>query len=286
MKILITGAGGFIGGNLTKELSEKHEVVCMDKQRGGVCNRKEIQKKIEGVDVVLHHAAMTNVQECESNPIETIRVNFIGTMNVLDVSTEEGVKKFINISSAAIYRDSLRPRSEDGKNSVAPDSIYGYSKYWGELISKNYNKIYGIKTTSLRYFNVYGGGQKINGAYGAVIPTFVEAIRGGKTAIISGNGEQTRDFVYIKDIIRANKLAIKKNKACGESINIGTGVGTSILELFCTLRNLMGCPNASYGLGGGNKGVENSIAETKKAQKVLGFKASYKIEDGLRDMLR
>ena len=238
-KIIVTGGAGFIGAHIVDALVEKgYKVHVVDNLSAGkkenvnskailhIVDIREKEKLIpifKDAKYVFHEAAFPQVQYSIENPIETNDINVNGTLNVLEASRVNNVKRVIFASSSAIYGDQeTLPITEDMQ--INPLSPYGAHKYIGEVYMKLYAQIYGLETVSLRYFNVYGPRQSANGAYASVIPKFIEFRKKNESLIITGDGEQTRDFVNVKDIVMANISAMKSNKVGkGEVINIGAG---------------------------------------------------------------
>jgi UDP-glucose 4-epimerase len=236
-KIIVTGGAGFIGSHIVDALiTQGYDVHIVDNMSTGkienvnpkaILHTLDIREKekliqiFKDVKYVFHEAALPQVQYSIENPVETNEINVIGTLNVLEASRINKVKRVIFASSSAIYGDQdILPIVESMP--ASPLSPYGAQKYISEVYMKLYAQIYGVKTVSLRYFNVYGIRQSATGAYASVIPKFIEFRRKNEPLTITGNGEQTRDFVNIKDIISANILAMKSDKVGkGEVINIG-----------------------------------------------------------------
>lgn len=293
MKVIVTGGAGFIGSHIVDALiKENYDVHIIDNMSSGKkenINSKAIFHEIdirdkeklipifEGAEYVFHLAAMPQVQYSIENPVETNDVNVNGTLNILEVSKLNNIKRVIFSSSCAVYgnQESL-PIVEEMKED--PLSPYAVHKYVGEIYMKLYSEIYGVETVCLRYFNVYGFRQSANGAYASVIPKFIEFRKNNKPLIITGDGEQTRDFVNVKDVVSANILAMKGNKiGKGEIINIGTGEQYSV--------------NKIAELVGGSveyipPRIEPKIfqAGIKKAEEFLDWKPKVKLEDGIEKL--
>jgi len=219
MNILITGGAGFIGSNLAEELVKKHEVAIIDDLstgmaenvenldvklvRGSITDLDLLKENFRGVDYVFHQAALPSVQRSVEDPIKTNDVNVGGTLNVLVAARYAGVAKVVYASSSSAYGDMPElPKRED----MMPDpkSPYAVAKLTGEYYCRVFNEIYGLKTAALRYFNVYGPRQDPASDYAAVIPKFMNRIMAGKAPIIYGDGEQTRDFTFVRDVVQAN----------------------------------------------------------------------------------
>ncbi|MFZ2150094.1 MAG: NAD-dependent epimerase/dehydratase family protein [Minisyncoccia bacterium] len=236
-KIIVTGGAGFIGSHIVDALIEEgYEVHVVDNMSAGrkeninpkaVLHIVDIREKEKLIPIftnakyVFHEAAFPQVQYSIENPVETNAINVEGTLNILEVSRINKVKRVIFASSSAVYGDQdILPITESME--ASPLSPYGAQKYIGEVYMKLYAQIYGVETISLRYFNVYGPRQSASGAYASAIPKFIEFRQKNEPLSITGDGEQTRDFVNVKDIVSANILAMKGDKVGkGEVLNIG-----------------------------------------------------------------
>jgi len=214
MKILITGSSGFVGTYLTKKLSRNHQIVRYDLVRGeDILDHKLLEKKLKGVDLVIHLAAFISAQESWTKPMKYLKNNSLGTMSVVKCSIRSGVKRLIFFSSAAVKAKPLTP--------------YAISKISAEEVVKLYaNKINSI---IVRPENIYGLGQKAN--YGYVIHNFIKSVKSGKAINIYGTGKQSRDFIYIDDVVLTIESLLKKNVPSGSIINLGTGKETRIIDL-------------------------------------------------------
>ncbi|MEI6478837.1 MAG: NAD-dependent epimerase/dehydratase family protein [bacterium] len=246
-KIIVTGGAGFIGSNAVDALVEKgFEVHIIDDLSGGklenvnprsIFHKADIRKLDEimpifsGVEYVFHFAALPRVQYSIDNPVETAEVNITGTQNVLIASQRSGVKRVIYSASSAAYGDQ-KTMPLDEAMLPQPKSPYGLQKYVGEHLCRLWSEIFGIETVSLRYFNVYGPRQADEGAYALVIAHFLKQKREGKPMTITGDGMQTRDFTHVRDVVRANILAMESDRVGkGEVMNIGTGKNHSVLDI-------------------------------------------------------
>ena len=246
-KYLVTGGAGFIGSNLVDELIKLgNEVVVLDNLSTGkkenlnprakfikadIRNLEEIRPAFEGINGVFHLAAMPRVQFSIENPAETNEVNVNGVLNVLIASRDAKVKRAVYSASSSVYGNTeVLPTNENIKpNSMSP---YGLQKYIGEEYCRLFSLIYGLETVSLRYFNVYGWRMADSGAYLTVIKVFLNQKAAGKPLTITGDGNQTRDFTHIRDVARANILAMQSlNIGKGEAINIGAGKNYSVNQI-------------------------------------------------------
>jgi UDP-glucose 4-epimerase len=294
MKILVTGGAGFIGSHVVvRYIKEGHTVVVVDNLTTG--NKQNLHSKTlfydcdiaspqlleifkkEKPDVVNHHAAQMNVRHSLEDPLYDAQVNILGTINVLSCCVKMHVKRFLFISSGgAIYGPAPIPTHETYPPS--PLSPYGLSKYVGEQYVQLYSQLYGLSYVILRYANVYGSRQNPKSEAG-VIAIFIDKMKRGEEPIIFGDGNQTRDYIYVKDIVQANVLALTKGK--NQIINLGTGKETSVNTLFSLLKKEM-CfqKKALYG--------EEIIGEIRagalditRAQKILDWQPPYSLESGL-----
>lgn len=223
MKILITGSSGFVGTHLVKRLSSKYEIVTYDLVLGqDVLNEKLLTEKLEGVDLVIHLAAFISATESWQKPMEYVRNNALGTLSVINCAIKTGVKKVIFFSSAAVKAKPLTP--------------YATSKINAEQIVKLYSKQ--IKTIILRPENIYGLGQKAN--YGYVIHNFINAVKSGKKIHIYGLGKQSRDFIFIGDVVDVVEKLINLEIKSGSVISLGTGKETKIVDLAKLMMEIMG----------------------------------------------
>lgn len=256
MKILVTGVAGFIGSHLAQRLLERgDEIFGIDNFYSGTKNNIEylklfdknnrftfieadirsfetINKIIKDYNIkqIYHLAAIVSVQESIENPLLSNEVNVKGTLNILEASRKNDVKRVVFSSSAAVYGDEpTLPKNED--SIMNPISPYGYEKLFGEYYMKLYNELYGLETVILRYFNVYGSRQNSKSDYSGVISIFEESFKNAKSPNIYGNGEQYRDFVYVKDVVKANIKAMNTRNISGKIICVGTGKKTSINDL-------------------------------------------------------
>ena len=310
-KILVTGGAGFIGSNLCEILLKKeNEVVCLDNfatgkkeniahllehtnftlVEGDIRSLADCKKAVEGANYVLHQAALGSVPRSIKDPVTSNDVNVGGFLNMLVASRDEGVKRFIYAASSSTYGDSESlPKVEDkiGK----PLSPYAITKYVNELYADVFSKTYGLETIGLRYFNVFGRKQDPNGAYAAVIPKFVGQFMKGDSPVINGDGEYSRDFTYIDNVVQMNLLAITTNnkEALNTVYNVAFGDRTTLLELTKLLKEHLSAFDA------GIKNIEikhrenrvgdipHSLASVDKAKKLLNYNPKYNINDGIKE---
>ncbi len=293
MKIIVTGGAGFIGSHIADALvDEGYEVHIVDNLSAGKKENVNPNATLHTVDIrdreklipifkdakyVFHEAAFPQVQYSIENPVETNEINVIGTLNILELAKENKIQRVIFASSSAVYGDQkVLPITENMQ--VNPLSPYGAQKYIGEIYMKLYAQIYGLETVSLRYFNVYGPRQSATGAYASVIPKFIEFCRKNEPLQITGDGEQTRDFVNIKDIVNANILAMTNDKVgAGEVINIGGSNQYSINHIAKLVGGKISFIPPRIEL-------RNTQADITKAKEFLNWEPRVMLEDGLAEL--
>ena len=296
-KVVVTGGLGFIGSHLVEELCEKNEVVIVDNESTGKLEnikhlelenisldlgditQIDLKNTFDGCDYVFHHAALASVPASVADPLLCNRVNITGILKVLLAARDTEVKKVIFASSSAVYGNNEDlPLSE--RAPVRPLSPYAISKVAGEMYCQNFTDIYGLPTACLRYFNVFGPRQDPNSQYAAVIPKFIEAILTDKQPIIYGDGDQTRDFIYVKDVVHANVLAAESD--VNGIFNIASGRTITINELFQIISEIMRKDlNPLYSEPRPGD-IKNSFADITQA-KSFGFRLQTNFNDGLRE---
>lgn len=290
-KILVTGGAGFIGSNLSKQLlNDGHEVLIIDNLSGGklenidsrarfeqkdITKLEEIKPYFDGIDYVFHLAALPRVQFSIENPADSNDANVCGMLNVLIAAKDAKVKKVIYSASSSAYGDqSVMPLKENMP--ANPQSPYGLQKYIGELYCRMFSKIYGLPTVGLRYFNVYGPNQSAEGAYALVIAKFLKQKKEGGKLTITGDGSQTRDFTYVGDVVRANILAMKSDKAgSGEVMNIGAGNNQTINKIAELIGGQIEYIPARLE-------PHDTLADTSLAYELIGWRAEVGIEEGIK----
>lgn len=290
MRCIVTGGAGFIGSNLVHELvRQKHDVVVLDDLSTG--DREQVHPSahfvkvnlsepipqfiktcLKGIDVVFHLAAFPRVEHSIKNPIRAHNININATVNILKASLDSGVGKFIFSSSSAIYGDAETfPTSE--RSPVNPMSPYGLHKLVGEQYCRLFNRLYGIKTVSLRYSNVFGPNQPTTGAYRNVLGIFAQQKRDGKPLTIVGSGEQSRDYIHVSDVIQANLLAATSNNVGnGEVINIGSQKEYSVNQI----ASLIGGPTSQLP---NRIEPKKTLLDITKAGKLLKWNPRILLED-------
>jgi UDP-glucose 4-epimerase len=297
-KFIITGGAGFIGSNLAQALSQENKVVIVDDLstgklgnlagidaqllRGSVTDQSFLRAAFEGADCVYHLAAIASVKKSVEDPLWTNYVGIDGTLNVLVAARDAGVRRVVLASSAAVYGYSPDlPKQEDMM--PEPKSPYAVSKLAGEHYFRVFEELYGLETMSLRYFNVFGPKQDPSSEYSGVISRFISLLLKGEQPLIYGDGEQTRDFVYVKDVVKANVLANSSrisgvyNIACGRSISlnvlakcIGEILGQEVRPRYEATRPA---------------DIRHSLADISLARS-FGYSPDYSLEDGLKETIR
>lgn len=309
-KILITGGAGFIGSNLCGYFLEHNEVVCLDNFstghrhnieqflsnpnftliEGDIRNLETCEKAVLGIDFILHQAALGSVPRSINDPITTNEVNVSGFLNMLIASRNANVKRFIYAASSSTYGDSEKlPKIEEviGK----PLSPYAVTKYVNELYADVFSKTYGMETIGLRYFNVFGRNQDPNGAYAAVIPKFVAQFLNHESPVINGDGNFSRDFTYIDNVIQMNELAmLTENKSAINTVyNTAFGERTTLNELVNSLREFLSTydneiANVPIIYGENRVGdIPHSLASIEKAKKLLNYQPKFSMREGLKE---
>jgi len=301
MKFLVTGGAGFIGSHLARELAGLGEVVILDDLsaggqgriqdlldrgkvklvRGSILQRALLAEACRGVDCVFHLAALVSVMRSMERPLEVHEVNATGTLSVLSAAREAGVKKLIFSSSSAVYGDCpASPRTEG--TAPEPISPCAASKLAGEYYCDVYRRSFGLQTASLRYFNVYGPAQDPCGEHAAVIPRFIVSVTRRRPPTIFGDGNQVRDFVSVRDVVRANILAMQRD-AVG-TFNIGSGDGVTIRELARVVMEIGGLSREPVFEKPRAGDIRESVADISRARDVMGFRPRVHLVDGLREV--
>lgn len=295
MKALVTGGSGFIGSHIASLLlSHNHEVTILDSSesslpdrargatlvRASITDAKKVGEACRGCGWVFHEAAVVSVPESFKDPERTREVNVGGTLNVLEACRKNDVERVVLASSAAVYGDApgLPKRETD---TPFPQSPYGESKLQNEKDARRYFEEHSLKAVSLRYFNVYGPGQKATSQYSGVISRFLHCALHGKRPVIYGDGKQTRDFVFARDVAEANLLCAESEKAPGETFNIAGGSAISLLELWDKVSSVSGCSMEPVFEGRREGDILHSLASIEKASALLGYKPATSLKKGL-----
>lgn len=300
MKVLVTGGAGFIGSNLVKQLfHDGNDVAVLDNLMSGyrenldpfpdvrfiegdVRDAAVVSDVMKDVEVVFHLAASVGNKRSIDHPLTDAGINVIGTLTVLEAARQAGVRKVVASSSAGIFGElKTLPIRED--HPVEPDTPYGSTKLCMEKLCLAYAKLYPMEAVCLRYFNVYGPNQRFD-AYGNVIPIFAFKMNGHEQLTIFGDGEQTRDFVNVRDVVQANIKAALSRGVSG-AFNIGSGTRVTINHLVELLKNVSGI-DAGVVYGDPRPGdVLHSLADISAARNAFGFEPSVSLEDGLKEYM-
>lgn len=302
IKVAVTGGAGFIGSNLVSALSDMYKVIVLDdlttgKQdnlsdpiqqnkitfiRSSILDLNKLTEIFHNVDFVFHQAALPSVPRSIADPILVNEINVHGTLNVLKAAKENNVKKVIFASSSSVYGDTaILPKVET--MTPNPQSPYAVTKVTGEYYCQVFKQIYHLPTVCLRYFNVYGRRQDPHSQYSAVIPKFISLIKQNKSPVIFGDGEQTRDFTYIQDVVQANILAAQTD-ASG-IYNIGSGSRTSVNNLVMMIGKILGKEIKPVYEPKRAGDVNDSLASIERAR-TFGYKPQYTLEQGLSDTIK
>lgn len=313
-RILITGGAGFIGSNLSEVLLEKgNTVICLDNLatgrkeniahflsnpnytfiEGDIRNLTDCHQSVKNVDYVLHQAALGSVPRSIKDPITSNDVNVSGFLNMLVASRDAGIKRFIYAASSSTYGDSESlPKLEEtiGK----PLSPYAITKYVNELYADVFSKTYGLETIGLRYFNVFGRKQDPKGAYAAVIPKFVSQFMAGESPIINGDGEYSRDFTYIDNVIQANILCMltENKEAINTVYNVAFGERNTLNDLITYLKESLSefdpkIKDIQVAYGPNRVGdIPHSLASIDKAKNLLNYSPQYSLKKGLEEAIK
>ncbi len=313
MKIVVTGGAGFIGSHICDELLNlKHEVVCFDNLstgkkeniehhlknplftfiEGDVSNYEQCLKNFKGANAILHQAALGSVPRSIENPLATHNANSTGFLNMLWAAHNSSIKRIVYASSSSVYGDnSDLPKTEN--NVGIPLSPYAVTKKTNELYANVFSDLYGLEIIGLRYFNVFGERQDPNGAYAAVIPKFVKSVKNNQSPTIHGDGEQMRDFTYVKNVVNANikALTTTNKEALGTVYNIACGQQTTLNELFNIIKNNFSKVEPSISelkpthTEPRQGDIKLSYASIDKAKRVLNYKPEMFIEEGLNKLI-
>jgi len=300
MRYLVTGGAGFIGSNIVDELVRRnHEVVVLDDlSTGADANLAGVRERIDfrvesitdlsavqaasrGADYVLHLAARTSVPKSVADPLETNRINIDGTLNVLVAAHDAKVRRVVYAASSSAYGETpTLPKTEHMP--PEPISPYGVTKYAGELYAQVFGRVYGLENVSVRYFNVFGPRQDPTSQYSGVLSRFMLAILNHEPIVIYGDGEQSRDFTYVDNIVDLTLRACETSEASGKVVNGGTGVRITLKQVHHSLEKITGrkIPVRHDPPRAGD--ILHSQADVSLARKILGYKPSVLFEEGLR----
>jgi nucleoside-diphosphate-sugar epimerase len=300
-RILVTGGAGFIGSNLTEALLQKghwvrvlddfstgkRENLAFDRVyhsleiiEGDIREREVCKRVMAGIDYVFHQAALPSVQRSVEDPFLSNGVNAGGTLNILLAARDAGVKRVMYAASSSVYGDTpTLPKRESMPPN--PQSPYALQKGIGEGYCRLFSQLYGLETVSLRYFNIFGPKQDPNSLYSAVIPRFIDALVMGRPPTVYGDGEQSRDFTYIQNVVQANLLAMEAKCLKGESINIACGDRISLNRLLAILKEILDVRIEAVYEETRKGDVKHSLADIRKAKRILKYVPKVTIREGL-----
>lgn len=309
-RYLVAGGAGFIGSHIAEALVRRGDRVRViddlstgllenlgalgsgepgsgapvEVVRGSIASAGACRTACDGVEGVFHEAAIVSVPRSFEDPVHCYEINVTGTLRLLEAARKSGVRRFVLASSSAAYGDSeTLPKRED----MAPDPLspYASSKLAGEHLLRVWGRTHGMTTVALRYFNVFGPRQRDDSPYTGVIALFARAILEGRSATIQGDGEQTRDFNYVENVVDANLLALEKDLEPGAVINVGGGKRISILELYRAMAKIAGASAQVVHVERRAGDVRHSLASLDRARAILGYEPRVSFEDGLAKTL-
>lgn len=300
MKVLVTGGAGFIGSNLVRALVERGEEVRVldnfstglrenlagleddvDVVEGELRSYERVHNATRGVEVVFHQGALPSVPRSVQDPLTTSAVNVEGTLNVLLAARDEGIRRVVFASSSSVYGNAgALPQRED----ASPDPIapYGVAKLAAERYCVSFSRVYAIETVALRYFNVFGPRQNPASQYAAAVAKFISAIAAGEPVPIYGDGESSRDFTYVGNVLDANLLAADAEGVNGRVLNVGAGGSHTVNELADTIGEVLGRPVEKLYLPPRPGDIRASWADIAEARRLLGYEPRFGFEEGLR----
>jgi nucleoside-diphosphate-sugar epimerase len=300
MRYLVTGGAGFIGSNTVDELVRRgHSVVVLDDLssgkeenlaesrnkisfiKGSITDLEAVRKAVHEAECVLHLAARTSVPRSVKDPIDTNRINVDGTLNVFVAARDAKVKRLVFAASSSAYGETpTLPKIETMQ--PEPISPYGVTKYVGELYAQTFGRVYGLENVSLRYFNIFGPRQDPGSPYSGVLAKFCAAFLEETQLVIFGDGEQTRDFTYVENAVRANLLACEAPNVSGKVFNVGTGGRFSLNQTVELLRKISGKPLEAKYDAPRDGDIRDSQADISQAREYLGYEPQVDFEEGLR----
>jgi UDP-glucose 4-epimerase len=299
-RVLVTGGAGFIGSHLAAHLLERgyevrvldnfatgrrSNVSALDREleliEGDIQSYERASNAVAGCEVVLHQAALPSVPRSVQDPLTSNATNVIGTLNVLLAARDHGVRRVVCASSSSVYGSSpgTAPRREDQPS--LPISPYATGKLAGEGYARSFHEVYGLETVALRYFNVFGPRQDPTSQYAAVIPNFITGLLTAQPPVIFGDGEQSRDFTYIANVVHANMLAIDAEGVTGSVYNVACGERVTLNRLVAELRELTGSPLEPVYAAPRPGDIRHSLADLSLARAELGYEPSVQLREGL-----
>ena len=299
-RYLVTGGAGFIGSHIVMRLVQDGAVVrvvdnlstgqiqrldrvrsAIELVQGDLADEAVAKNVVDGMDFVVHQAAIPSVQRSLSDPLGTNQANVVGTLNLLESSRRAGIRRFVFAASSSAYGDTeVLPKHEDMPPN--PMSPYALQKFVGERYCKLYYDLYGLETVALRYFNVFGPGQDPHSEYSAVIPRFINYLLTHRPITIFGDGEQSRDFTFVENVVEANLLALGALNAAGKMCNIGCGERITLNQLVANLEEELGVKAQVNHLPPKLGDVRHSLADIGRARVILNYQPRVMVKEGLR----
>jgi nucleoside-diphosphate-sugar epimerase len=306
-RMAVTGGAGFIGSNLAEHLcSQGYQVVIVDNfstgremnlsgwgdqfrnqielVRADINETDRLREVFRGVRYVFHQAAIPSVPRSIEDPVGSNYANISGTLSALTAARDAGVRRLVFASSSSIYGDDPGLPKQETRTG-RPLSPYALSKAAGEEYCRLFHQLYGLETACLRYFNVFGPRQDPRSEYAAVIPRFATRLLTGQPPVVYGDGEQTRDFTFVRNVVEANWAAATHPRAVGEAFNIGCGTRTSLNQLLIEMSSILGVPSQPTYLPARPGDVRHSVADVGKAEKLLDYHPSVSLREGLQRVL-
>jgi len=297
---LVTGGAGFIGSHIAEALINRGETVrVLDNLltgkrvnlaplagglrfiEGDIRDLDTCRRAVEGADHVLHQAALPSVPRSVEDPLLTNAINVTGTLNLLLAARDAGVRSFVLASSSSVYGDDPTLPKQEGREGK-PLSPYALSKLAGEKYGELFHALFRLKAIALRYFNVFGPRQDPFSQYAAVIPLFITKILKGECPVIYGDGEQSRDFTYVQNVVEANLMAAESDAPGGESINVACGEGMTVNGLLAAVNEVLGTKVKAVYAAARPGDIKHSVADVRKARRLINFQPSVSFMDGLR----
>jgi UDP-glucose 4-epimerase len=299
MPVLVTGGGGFIGSHLAEKLlAHGHAVRVLDNFatgrrsnvltlgdveliEGDIQSYERVNNAVRGCEFVFHQAALPSVPRSVQDPLTSNATNVVGTLNVLLASRDHDVRRVIYASSSSVYGSAAGTAAKTEDQPSLPISPYATAKLAGEGYARSFHQVYGLETVALRYFNVFGPRQDPTSQYAAVIPNFIHALLGAQPPVVFGDGEQSRDFTYIDNVVEANILAMSAPDVAGKVYNIACGERVTLNRLVAELRDLLGSDVEPVFAAPRPGDIRHSLADLTLARKELGYEPAVALREGL-----
>jgi UDP-glucose 4-epimerase len=300
VRILVTGGAGFIGSHLAAHLCERGDQVRVldnfatgrrsnladvrddvELIEGDIQSYERVNKAVAGCEVVLHEAALPSVPRSVQDPLTSNATNVIGTLNVLLAARDHDVRRVVCASSSSVYGSATGTAAKSEDQPTLPISPYATAKLAGEGYARSFHGVYGLETVALRYFNVFGPRQDPTSQYAAVVPNFITALLDGQPPVIFGDGEQSRDFTYVENVVNANLIAVDAPNVGGKVFNIACGERVTLNLLVDELRDLIGSAvEAAYAAPRAGD-IKHSLADLSRARSELGYEPTIQLREGL-----